>query len=252
MITIDLNADLGEGFGRWPMGDDHGLLGIITSANVACGFHAGDPSIMRDVTRRAADNGVAIGAHIGYRDLFGFGRRDLDIGPDDLLAESVYQIGALDAFAHRAGDRVRYVKPHGALYHAASRDRALADAIVTAIAEHGEEIALLGPRGSQLETSALASGVPFAAEGFADRRYDDSGTLVSRSRPDAVHSRVDDMIGQARSIVLDHAVTSTTGAAIDLEVRSLCVHGDTPGSVQAARSIRTALESSGVTLRSFA
>lgn len=252
MIIIDLNADLGEGFGRWRMGDDNGLLDVITSANVACGFHAGDPSIMRDVTQRAVDNGVAIGAHIGYRDLIGFGRRDLDISADDLLAESVYQIGALDAFAHRAGTRVRYVKPHGALYHAAARHRDLADAIVAAITEHGEELVLLGPPGSQLAESAMAAGVAFAAEGFADRRYDDDGNLVSRSRPSAVHSNVDDMINQARDIALNHAVTSTSGTSVGVEVRSICVHGDTAGSVQAARSIRAALESSGVDLRSFA
>lgn len=251
MISIDFNADIGEGFGRWRMGDDEGLLEIISSANVACGFHAGDPAIMRDVCQRAADNGVVIGAHIGFRDLIGFGRRELPIAAEDLRAESLYQIGALDGFARRAGTRVSYVKPHGALYHAAANREELAAAIVDAIVDHGSPLVLLGPAGSYLEKRAAAAGIAFASEGFADRAYSDAGTLVPRSQPGAVHTDVQVMIDQVRGLVFDRAVTSVSGNKVALEVDSICLHGDTPGALNTGRQIRESLLAEGVTLSPF-
>lgn len=251
MTSIDFNADIGEGFGRWRMGDDDGLLEIISSANVACGFHAGDPMIMRDVCQRAADNGVVIGAHIGFRDLIGFGRRELPIAAEDLRAESLYQIGALDGFARRAGTRVSYVKPHGALYHAAAKNEDLAAAIVDSIVDHGSSLVLLGAAGSYLEKSAAVAGITFASEGFADRAYSDAGTLVPRSEPGAVHSDVQVMIDQVRGLVFDRTVTSVSGTKIPLQVDSVCLHGDTPGALDTGRRIRESLLAEGVTLKPF-
>ena len=251
MISMDFNADIGEGFGRWRMGDDNGLLEIVSSANVACGFHAGDPMIMRDVCQRAADNGVTIGAHVGFRDLVGFGRRELPIAGEDLRAESLYQIGALDGFARRAGTRVKYVKPHGALYHAASNREELAAAIVDAMVDHGSPLVLLGAAGSYLEKRAVAAGVPFASEGFADRAYSEAGTLVPRSEAGAVHTDVQVMIDQVRSLVFDRSVTSVKGNQIPLEVDSICLHGDTPGALNTGRKIRESLLAEGVILSPF-
>uniref|UniRef100_UPI0012F6DF12 LamB/YcsF family protein n=1 Tax=Nocardia araoensis TaxID=228600 RepID=UPI0012F6DF12 len=160
-MALDLNSDLGEGFGPWTMGDDAAMLDIVTSANIACGFHAGDPAIMRRTCALAVRKGVRIGAHVGYRDLAGFGRRAIAVAPGELRDEVLYQIGGLDAFAKAAGDRVRYVKPHGALYHSAARDRKLADAVLAAMVEYDPRLALLGPAGTQLESAAEAAGVRF-------------------------------------------------------------------------------------------
>src|SRR5437899_469293 len=177
---IDLNSDLGEGFGAWSMGDDEALLEIVTSANIACGFHAGDPSIMRRTCAVAVERGVRIGAHISYRDLAGFGRRAIAVPPRELTDECLYQIGALDAVARAAGDRVRYGKPHGALYNSAAVDASIAEAVATAVARYGG-LSLLGLPGSEHETAAAAAGIEFHAEGFADRAYTPAGTLVPRS-----------------------------------------------------------------------
>ncbi|WP_334025794.1 5-oxoprolinase subunit PxpA [Nocardia terpenica] len=249
-MMIDLNSDLGEGFGAWTMGDDAALLEVVTSANIACGFHAGDPAIMRRTCELAVARGVRIGAHISYRDLAGFGRRAIAVPPRELTDECLYQIGALDAFARAAGDRVRYVKPHGALYHSASSDRAVADAVVSAIAAHGG-LSVLGLPGSQLAAATTAAGIVFHAEGFADRAYTPAGSLVSRSEAGSVLDH-ESALAQAISIAVDGSVRDIAGAPVAVPARSLCVHGDSPGAVAMARAIREALTGKGIELRAFA
>jgi UPF0271 protein len=250
-VRIDLNADLGEGFGSWRLGDDDALLGIVTSANVACGFHAGDPVIMARVCRLAAERGVAIGAQVGYHDLAGFGRRRIEIAPDELRADVLYQIGALDAFARAAGDRVRYVKPHGALYNTAADDADQAGAIVAAVRSYDPALPLLGLPGSVLETAAESAGVPFVAEAFADRGYTRHGRLVPRSQPGAVHADEATVVGQAVSLVRDGVVTALDGTPVEVRAASLCLHGDTPGAVGYARAVRAALAELGAELTPF-
>jgi UPF0271 protein len=250
-VRLDLNADLGEGFGVWRLGDDLALLDVITSANVACGFHAGDPTTMRRVCAVAADRGVVIGAQVGYRDLQGFGRRDIAIDPDELAADVLYQLGALDACARAAGTGVRYVKPHGALYNAAAGDRAKADAITAAIAAFDRSLPLLALPGSAMEDAAHAAGLSFVAEAFADRAYLPNGRLVPRSEPGAVVDDPYEVVARAAAFALHHRVTAADGTVLPLEPRSLCVHGDTPGAVYLAREIRRTLVDAGVTLAPF-
>lgn len=250
-MPLDLNSDLGEGFGPWTMGDDVTMLDIVTSANIACGFHAGDPSIMRRTCALAVEKGVRIGAHVGHRDLAGFGRRDIAIAPDELRDEVLYQIGSLDAFARAAGDQVRYVKPHGALYHAASRDRGLADAVLGAMAEFGSELTLLGPANSELERAAADAKIRFVGEGFADRAYTPAGTLAPRGVAGAV-LEVDEAVAQAVSIAVSGTARTVDGAgAVTVSAASLCVHGDTPAAVEMARRIRASLDDAGVPVEPF-
>jgi 5-oxoprolinase (ATP-hydrolysing) subunit A len=247
----DLNSDLGEGFGAWSTGADDALLDLMTSANIACGFHAGDPSIVRRTCERAVDDGVHIGAHIGHRDLAGFGRRTIAIDPADLREETLYQIGALDAIAHAAGDRVRYVKPHGALYHSASHDPSLAEAITTAMHSLNPELVLLGPAGTCLEAAAESAGIPFRGEGFADRAYTSTGTLVPRGVAGAVLA-VDDAVEQALALA-SGGVVSTIEATGEVAVAadSVCVHGDSPGALGIARAIRAAFAEAGIVVEAF-
>ena len=245
-MSIDLNADLGEGFGAWRLGDDDALLELVTSANVACGFHAGDPVTMRRVCARAAERGVAIGAQVGYRDLAGFGRRRIEIDPGDLAAEVIYQLGALDAFARAAGARVRYVKPHGALYNTAADDPVQAGALAAAVAAVDPELPLLGLPGSELEHAARAAGLPFVAEGFADRAYLPSGRLVPRGHPAAVHADAMVAVAQAVQLARFGTVTAVDGSRIEVPVESVCVHGDTPGAVLLVREIRRTLAEAGI------
>ncbi|WP_328389614.1 LamB/YcsF family protein [Nocardia sp. NBC_00416] len=250
-MGLDLNSDLGEGFGAWSMGEDAAMLDIVTSANIACGFHAGDPSIMRRTTAAAVEKGVRIGAHIGYRDLAGFGRRALAVAPADLRDETLYQIGALDAFARAAGDRVRYVKPHGALYHAAAADSTLADAVVSAVRDYDPALVLLGPAGTHLEKAAVAAGTQFASEGFADRAYTAQGGLVSRDTPGAVLN-TDMALAQAVSLAeTGTARVAGGGGSIAVSPDSICVHGDTPAAVEMAQRIRATLEDAGIAVASF-
>ncbi|MBC2640923.1 MULTISPECIES: LamB/YcsF family protein [unclassified Rhodococcus (in: high G+C Gram-positive bacteria)] len=250
-MRIDLNCDLGEGFGQWRLADDEALLDIVTSANIACGFHAGDPMIIRRACENAAARGVAIGAHVGFRDLAGFGRRELGVAPADLRDETLYQIGALAGFASAAGSSVTYVKPHGALYNSAALDYERADAVASAIDEFTEPLALMGPPGSQLQRAAEAHGIEFVAEGFADRRYTAAGTLTPRSRHGAVIDDPDVAAAQAVRMVSTGTVESIDGDDVTVSVRSICVHGDSPGSVHTARRVRHALQSADVTLGSF-
>ncbi|MEV0294238.1 5-oxoprolinase subunit PxpA [Nocardia sp. NPDC050710] len=251
-MPLDLNSDLGEGFGAWAMGDDAAMLDIVTSANIACGFHAGDPSIMRRTCALAVEKGVRIGAHVGYRDLAGFGRRAIAMEPGELRDEVLYQIGSLDAFARAAGDRVRYVKPHGALYHSAAKDLQFADAVLAALAEYDADLALLGPAGSQLERAAMDFGLRFVGEGFADRAYTHAGTLAPRGVAGAV-LHTNEAVAQAVSIALSGRAHSVDGGGkVKVVAQSICVHGDTPAAVEMARLIRSALDDVGVPVESFA
>ncbi|WP_410648325.1 LamB/YcsF family protein [Amycolatopsis sp. cmx-4-54] len=248
---MDLNSDLGEGFGAWKMGDDDAMLDIVTSANVACGFHAGDPSVMRRVCERAAERGVVIGAHVAYRDLAGFGRRAMDVAPADLTDDVLYQIGALDAFARAAGSRVRYVKPHGALYNTAAVDPEQAAAVVEGIRRFHPELALLCPPGSKMAEQAEKAGFPAYAEAFADRAYTSEGLLVSRKLPGAVLHDADEVAERAVAMATTGKVVTADGTELALQPHSLCVHGDTPGAVELARRIRAGLDASGVHIGPF-
>jgi 5-oxoprolinase (ATP-hydrolysing) subunit A len=250
-VRIDLNADLGEGFGAWRLGDDEGLLDVITSANVACGFHAGDPVTMRRVCALAADRGVVIGAQVGYRDLVGFGRRRIEMDPEDLVADVLYQLGALDAFARAAGTSVRYVKPHGALYNTAADDPEQAQAVASAIAAYDRSLPLLALPGSAMAEAAHAAGLPFVAEAFADRAYLPTGRLAPRATTGAVIDDPYEVVARAAAFALHQCVTTTDGSVLPVEARSLCVHGDTPGAVYLAGEIRRTLVDAGVTLAPF-
>ncbi|MGI8721173.1 MAG: LamB/YcsF family protein [Geodermatophilaceae bacterium] len=249
--SIDLNCDLGEGFGVWTLGEDDGLLDVVTSANVACGFHGGDPSIMRRVCRRAAERGVRIGAQVGYRDLAGFGRRPMDVPPNELTDEMIYQIGALDAFARIAGSRVSYVKPHGALYNTCATDAVQAEAVVRAVREVDSTLPVLGLPGSALLRAAEAAGLPAVPEAFADRSYDSAGRLVSRRHEGAVISDPKVVVARCLRLVMQGLVTAVDGTQVSVSAASLCLHGDTPGALRLSRRIRDALGQAGVTLEPF-
>ncbi len=250
-MQIDLNCDLGEGFGIWSLGEDDGLLDVVTSANVACGFHAGDPSIMRRVCRRAAERDVRIGAQVGYRDLAGFGRRPMDVPPDELADEVIYQIGALHGFARMAGSAVSYVKPHGALYNTCATDVGQAEAVVRAVREFDPTLAVLGLPGSELLRAAEAAGLRAVNEAFADRGYDASGRLVNRRQEGALISDPKAVVARCVRLVTDGQITARDGTQIPISAASLCLHGDTPGALRLARRIRDGLAEAGVELAAF-
>jgi len=252
MTTVDLNSDLGEGFGHWRLGDDGALLQVVTSANVACGFHASDASIMRQVCERAVQLDVAIGAHVGYRDLPGFGRRFIDIEPAALTADVIYQIGALDGFARVAGSRVRYVKPHGALYNAIMHHEEQAAAVVEAVSAYDPTLPVLGLPGSAWLRLAGEAGLTVVHEAFADRAYTPEGTLVSRLLPGAVLHDGQEIARRCVAMATGATVKDVEGEDLHLSPGSICVHGDTPGAVEIARSVRDALAEAGVTLAPFA
>lgn len=251
MHPLDLNADLGEGFGSWKLGDDEALLGVVTSANVACGFHAGDPSIMRGVCVSAAARGVVVGAQVSYRDLAGFGRRFIDVNPGQLADEVLYQIGALDACARAAGTRVGYVKPHGALYNATVRHTEQARAVAEGARAFGA-LPILGLPGSELLAAAERVGLTPVFEAFADRGYTPEGTLVPRSSPDALLTGTDAVVDRAVRLAEAGEIVAVDGTVLSVRARSLCLHGDTPGAVEHARAVRAALEAKGVTPAPFA
>ncbi|MGW0434711.1 LamB/YcsF family protein [Micromonospora sp. NPDC003197] len=248
---MDLNADLGEGFGIWRLGDDEALLDLITSANVACGFHAGDASTMRRICAAAAERGVAIGAQVGYRDLAGFGRRRIEYAFDELRDEIVYQIGALDAFCRLAGTSVRYVKPHGALYNTAARDESQAAAVVAAVAGYNPGLPVLCQPGSVLAQLATGAGLRAVAEGFADRGYQANGALVPRTAPGALVIDPDQAADRAVLMAVEQRVVAVDGTSVPAPVESICLHGDTPGAVTAASRVRAALNRAAVNLASF-
>ncbi|WP_106971851.1 LamB/YcsF family protein [Streptomyces xylophagus] len=249
---IDLNADLGEGFGRWHLTDDEQLLSVVTSANVACGFHAGDPVTMRRVCELAAERGVRVGAQVSYRDLAGFGRRAMDVPPAELAAEVAYQIGALEVFARAAGTRVSYVKPHGALYNRIVHDREQAAAVIEGVLLADASLPVLGLPGSVVLELAAKAGLPAVTEAFADRAYTDEGTLVPRGRDGAVITDPDAVVERSLSLAGSGVVTALSGARIEVRARSLCLHGDTPGAVDLARRVRARLLESGVRVEAFA
>ena len=250
--VVDLNADLGEGFGRWTLGDDEAMLGIVTSANVACGFHAGDPTILRRVCDQAAERGVCIGAQVGYRDLAGFGRREIDMDPAELTADVIYQLGALDGFARVAGTRVRYVKPHGALYNTAARSAETAAAVADAVRLYDASLPLLGLAGSQLLVQAEAAGLTGIPEAFADRAYTPAGALVSRRESGAVMHDPAEIAARCVQMATEGTVRAVDGSTVSADAGSICVHGDTPGAVAIAEAVRAALHGAGLTLQPFA
>lgn len=251
MPAIDLNADLGEGFGRWSLGDDEALLAIVTSANVACGFHAGDPSTMHRICGRAVERSVAIGAQVGYRDLAGFGRRRIDYDPDELRDDVLYQIGALEGFCRVAGGRVAYVKPHGALYNTAAVDEGQAGAVVAAVRAYDPSLPVLCQPGSVLARLAAEAGVEVVGEGFADRGYRADGTLMPRSRAGAVLHDPAEVVARAVRMAVDGVVETSDGVSVPVPVASICVHGDTPGAVDLATRVRAGLAGAGLVVEPF-
>ena len=251
MAAIDLNADLGEGFAIWDLGDDDAMLGLVTSANVACGFHAGDPARLRRTCQAAADNGVVIGAQVSYRDLAGFGRRFIDVEPAELTAEIIYQIGALDALARVAGSRVTYVKPHGALYNSIVQHRDQARAVAEAVHAVDPQLPVLGLSGSVFFDEAERLGLRTVPEAFADRAYTPEGRLVSRREAGAVLHDPAAIAERVSGMVRDGVVTAVNGDVIPVRVESVCVHGDSPGAVQIATAVRERLAADGVTVQPF-
>ena len=249
--TIDLNSDLGESFGRWTLGNDAEVLASITSANVACGYHAGDPSVMRQTIRMAREAGVAVGAHPGFPDLAGFGRRAMAASPAEVEGFVLYQIGALAGIAAAEGVRLQHVKPHGALYNMAIRDRALADAIARAVAAFDRTLILFGLPGTELLRAGDAAGLRTAAEGFADRAYEPDGSLTPRTRAGAVLHDADAVVRQAVRMARDGVVRASDGSDIPMSVATICTHGDTPGSHVLTRQLRAGLEAAGIRVQSL-
>src|SRR5690606_32671622 len=249
---MDINSDLGESYGAWRMGDDAAMLDIVTSANVACGFHAGDPAGILQTLRGAAERGVAVGAHVAYPDLVGFGRRNMDPTSAELVADVIYQIGALQGLAAAAGTRVRYVKPHGALYNTIAHDERQADDVITALLAVDPGLTLMALAGSPLVQRARARGLRVVAEAFADRAYNEDGTLVSRRLPGSVLHDADAIAERMLRLVQTGEIETITGRSVRVQADSICVHGDSPGAVEMARRIRARLEQAGVALRPFA
>jgi len=248
MRQIDLNADMGEGFGPWSMGDDAAMLGIVTSANVACGFHAGDPDTMLATMRMAVDKGVAIGAHPGFADLQGFGRRRMVLPPETLANLVRYQVGAAAAMAKAAGGRLRHVKLHGALSNMAATDRAMALTCYRAALGVQDDLILMVQAATEMERAAVELGAPYAAEIFADRAYEEDGTLLDRARPGAVLHDGAEAARRILTMLTEGAIITATGKRIPSRIDTICVHGDTPGAVAMAAALRAAMERGGVTL----
>ncbi len=250
-MRIDLNSDLGESFGPWPMGQDAALMASISSANVACGFHAGDPGAMRATVALAKAHGVAVGAHPGFPDLVGFGRREMKATPQEVEDFVVYQVAALAGIAASQGVRLQHVKAHGALYTMACRDRVLADAIARGVAMIDRTLILFGLPGSELLHAGESAGLAVAAEVFADRAYERDGSLASRSKPGSVIHDADAVVARAVRMVRDRVVVALDGSVIPLEAHTICLHGDTPGAAELARGVRAGLQSAGVTIKSL-
>jgi len=249
--SIDLNADLAEGFGVWELGDDNAMLDIVTSAYLACGFHAGNPVGLARTCRAAAARGVRIGAQVGYFDLAGFGRRRIDVAPAELSADVIYQIGALQALARAAGTTVGYVKPHGALYNTIVTDIDQARAVAEAVGAADPGLPVLGLAGSVFFAEARRLGLRTVAEAFADRAYQPDGQLVPRSEPGAVLRDPVQIADRVLSMVTSGHVTAVDGSVIGVEVESVCVHGDSPGAVDIAGAVRDRLLSDGIELAAF-
>jgi UPF0271 protein len=251
VVSVDLNADLGESFGVWELGDDDAMLDVVTSANVACGFHAGDAATLARTCRAAAERGVRIGAQVSYRDLAGFGRRFIDATAEDLTADVIYQIGALQALAHAAGSMVSYVKPHGALYNTIVSNHDQARAVAAAVRAVDPGLPVLGLSGSVFFAEAEELGLRTVPEAFADRAYRSDGQLVSRRQRNAVLHDVAEIADRVTSMVTAGRVTAVDGSTIPVTVESVCVHGDSPGAVQIANAVRDRLVEDGVELKAF-
>jgi 5-oxoprolinase (ATP-hydrolysing) subunit A len=252
VTTLDLNSDLGESFGRWELGDDEAMLALVTSANVACGFHAGDPTTLRRTCVGAVEHGVVVGAQVGYRDLAGFGRRFVDVAPNELADDVIYQIGALDGMCRVAGTAVRYVKPHGALYNAIVHHEEQAAAVVAAVRDYSAELPVLGLPGSAFLRAAEKAGLRTVREFFVDRGYTPSGTLVPRREPGAVLHDPDEVTARVLRLLDEGVVTAIDGSDVAVEAESACVHGDSPGAVEMAQAVRDGLARAGVSVRAFA
>lgn len=252
MTVMDLNSDVGESFGAWSMGDDAAVFRSVSSANVACGFHAGDPSVMAQTCRDAVAAGVTVGAHVAYRDLAGFGRRFLDCSPTELADDVLYQMGALEAVARAAGTTVRYVKPHGALYNTIVHHEAHAQAVVNAVKAFGGDLPLLLLPGSAALRAAEKAGLRAVPEAFADRGYTPEGTLVSRRDPGAVLHDAAQVTERMVRLAEDGTLTAVDGSTVRIHTESICVHGDTPGAAAMAAEVRAGLDRVGITVRSFA
>lgn len=252
MARIDLNSDLGESLGAWRMGDDAAMLSVVSSANVACGFHAGDPAGILATLKAAAANGVAVGAHVSYPDLTGFGRRNMDVASADLIADIIYQIGALKGLAASAGITVRYVKPHGALYNTIAHDARQGNDVITALLEIDPTLVLVGLAGSPLLNLARERGLRVVAEAFADRAYTPQGALVSRREKGAVLHDPQAVAQRMLRLVEEGVVQAIDGSLTRVQADSICVHGDSPGAVDMARELRRQLEQAGVQIQAFA
>ena len=252
MTSIDLNADLGESYGAWTLGDDDAMLALVSSANVACGFHAGDPTTLLRTCRSASNAAVRIGAQVGYHDLAGFGRRFLDVSPADLTADVIYQMGALDGLAQVAGSAIAYVKPHGALYNAIVHHREQAKAVVDAVTAYDATLPVLGLPGSVFLEEAERAGLRTVAEAFADRSYTPQGTLVSRSEPGAVLSDPEAVAQRVLTMVTDGTVAAVDGSQVDVRAESICLHGDSPGAVAMATAVSTMLRTNDIDVTAFA
>ncbi|KAE8764694.1 LamB/YcsF family protein [Georgenia thermotolerans] len=248
---MDLNSDVGESFGSWTMGDDESIMRVVSSANVACGFHAGDPVVARATCAAAAREGVTVGAHVAYRDLAGFGRRFMDVSPAELTNDVIYQIGALQAMAAAAGTTVRYVKPHGALYNTIAKHEQQARAVVEAIRTVDESLPILVLPGSVIQREAEAAGLRAVVEAFADRAYNADGSLVSRRMEGSVIHDPEAIAARVVQMATDSTVETVDGQTITVDAESVCVHGDTPGAVAIATAVRAALEEAGVPVTSF-
>ncbi len=251
MMNIDINSDLGESFGAWKMGDDSAMLDIVSSANVACGFHAGDPAGILKTVKAAAERGVSIGAHVGYRDLAGFGRRNMDPTSEELIGDVIYQIGALQGLAKAAGTRVTYVKPHGALYNTIAIDKRQAKDVIDAILAIDPSLVLMALAGSQLVEQARAAGLTVVSEAFADRAYTPEGNLVSRREKGSVLHDPDLIAERMVRMVKDGVIEAIDGTLTKVDAQSICVHGDSEGAVAMAKRLREKFEQSGLTIRSF-
>ena len=252
MLTIDINSDLGESFGAWKMGDDSAMLDVVSSANVACGFHAGDPAGILKTVKAAAERGVAIGAHVGYRDLAGFGRRNMDPSSEELIGDVIYQIGALQGLAKAAGTRVTYVKPHGALYNTIAIDARQAADVIAAIRAIDPSLVLMALAGSQLVEQARSAGLTVVAEAFADRAYTPEGNLVSRREKGSVLHDPELVAQRMLRMVRDGVIEAIDGTVTKIDAQSICVHGDSPGAVAIAQRLRELLEQSGLAVQPFA
>ncbi len=249
MYSIDLNSDLGESFGAYKIGRDEDVIPMVSSANVACGFHAGDPTVMAKTALLCKENGIAIGAHPGFNDLVGFGRRNMNVAPSDIKNMIIYQVGALDAFCKATGIKMQHVKPHGALYNMAAKDAALAAAICEGIYEYNPELILMGLANSEMINQAKKLGLPYAAEVFADRAYEDDGTLVARTKPGAMIKDEAEAVSRVVGMIKKHSVTSINGNEIEICPDSVCVHGDSEKALIFVEKIRDTLQKEGIAIK---